>query len=373
MYPTEIGKEKAELHLNNGKIFTGISFGCNKSVAGEVVFNTGMVGYTEAFTDPSYTGQILVLTYPLSGNYGVPSDDKAFESKAIQIAGVVVAWHCSTPSHNESIQTMGKWLESEGIPAICGVDTREVTKHLREFGTVSGSIQISGKAVLPVTETPAEIYMKKKSTLEAYKCEVSNSPSVALIDCGEKKGITRSLLARGINVIKIPHNHPIDSVDYSGILFSNGPGNPEEWEHVIATAKAAISTVKPLPILGICLGHQILALAAGASTAKMKFGHRSQNQPCIEQGTNCPRFLLTSQNHGYQVEKNSLPNCWEVWFSNVNDSSVEAIRHTSRPFTGVQFHPEASPGPDDSNWIFDEFASAVKQYATGQKELKNVN
>ncbi|MCP4646228.1 MAG: glutamine-hydrolyzing carbamoyl-phosphate synthase small subunit [bacterium] len=371
MHPEENGSEKAELRLSNGIIFTGTSFGCKTSVAGEVVFNTGMVGYTEALTDPSYTGQILVLTYPLAGNYGVPNDDCScsFESAAVQAAGVVVSWHCNTPSHNKSIQTLGKWLENQGIPAVCGVDTREITKHLREFGSASGSICTAGIPALPSRETPAEQYMKKPSKLETFRSGKKNSPVVALIDCGEKAGITRCLLKRGVDVVKVPHNHPLDSIDYSGILLSNGPGNPEEWVQVINNAKTAISRAKPVPVLGICLGHQILALAAGASTVKMKFGHRSQNQPCIEQETKTPRFLLTSQNHGYQVEQNSLPAGWDVWFSNVNDSSVEAIRHSSLPFTGVQFHPEASPGPEDANWIFDDFISTVRQSAAMRKDF----
>lgn len=366
MHPGNSGEE-AELRFDNGKLFKGYAFGYKKSIMGEIVFNTGMVGYTEALSDPSYTGQILVLTYPLAGNYGVPSggNENDFESPAIQVAGLVVSSHCETPSHYHNMRTLNEWLIEHKIPAVYGVDTRQITKHLREFGTIKGSINIADLPVDTPYRSPSEQFQGKIQKVQTFSCGKKNSPQVALVDCGEKAGITRSLLARGLDVVKIPYNHPLQTIECSGILLSNGPGDPAQWTSVIEQTKNALE--KDIPILGICLGHQILAIAAGAATSKMKFGHRSQNQPCLEMGTDNPRFLLTSQNHGYQVEEESLPSDWAVWFRNVNDTSVEAIKHRIKPFTGVQFHPESSPGPQDAEWVFDEFAARVKAKAASPR------
>ena len=369
-----ISGEKAELRFDNGIIFKGHAFGYKKSVAGEIVFNTGMVGYTETLSDPSYTGQILVLTYPLAGNYGVPSGDNEndFESPAIQVAGLVVSSHCETPSHYQNMKTLDEWLVEHKIPAIFGVDTRQITKHLREFGTIKGSISTATLPAIPHYLSPSEQFKVKNQHVQhvqTFRCGMKKSPLVILVDCGEKASITTSLLARGMDVLKVPYNHPLQSIECSGILLSNGPGDPGQWTTVIEQVKIALR--KNTPILGICLGHQILAIAAGASTSKMKFGHRSQNQPCLEVNTNNPRFLLTSQNHGYQIEEKSLPANWAVWFSNVNDGSVEAIKHRTKPFSGVQFHPESSPGPQDAEWIFDEFAIEVKANAAFQEVNSN--
>ncbi len=355
---------KLELGTDSGILFTGKAFGANKSVTGEVVFNTGMVGYTEALTDPSYTGQILVLTYPLAGNYGVPASVKdkydlpvEFESEKIQVAGLVVSSYCETPSHYKKMENLRQWLVRKGIPAICDVDTRAITKYLREFGTVTGSIRTGSIPVATTSATPADICKSTISGLTAFACEIPGKPTVVLIDCGNKASITRSLLALQMNVLRVPYNHSLKDLEYSGILISNGPGDPEEWTETIETVRKAIH--RETPILGICLGHQILALAADASTEKMKYGHRSQNQPCLEEKQDEPRFLLTSQNHGYQVKRDSLPSDWKVWFSNVNDGSVEGIRHREKQMMGVQFHPESSPGPLDASGIFEEFAEAV--------------
>ncbi|MCD4707675.1 MAG: glutamine-hydrolyzing carbamoyl-phosphate synthase small subunit [Candidatus Sabulitectum sp.] len=353
-----------ELEIGDGILFTGTAFGAHKSVTGEVVFNTGMVGYTEALTDPSYTGQILVLTYPLAGNYGVPAFENdnynlplEFESDKMQVAGLIVSSHSEFPSHYNKMENLREWLQRSGIPAICDVDTRSITKHLRKSGTVSGSIRTGSISVNASAGTPSGICKSTISGITCFNCETPDRPTVILIDCGAKANIIRSLLSLEMNVLKVPYNHQLNDLEYSGILISNGPGNPEEWTETIETLRKAIN--RDIPILGICLGHQILALAAGASTEKMKYGHRSQNQPCLEDKKDKPRFLLTSQNHGYQVKRDSLPPDWKIWYTNVNDGSIEGIRHQEKPMTGVQFHPESSPGPLDASGIFVEFAAAV--------------
>lgn len=352
--------DRAELHLDDGYLFTGTSFGSSVSVAGEVVFNTGMVGYTEALTDPSYTGQILVLTYPLSGNYGVPpaSSVSSFESSRICPAGLVVSSCCDSPSHHHLDSTLSEWLSSQGVPGIQGVDTRAITRHLRSHGTMNGSIVCGGVSPAGSPLSPAGQMMERLSCEVEFLASGKSLPTVALIDCGSKMNIERSLLARGMNVVRVPWNQPVNPDDYQGVVVSNGPGDPEEWGAVIETVRSVIAGTKP--VLGICLGHQIMALAAGGSTSKMKYGHRGQNQPCLEEGAASPRFFLTSQNHGYQVEEKSLPDDWRVLFRNVNDDTVEGIIHRELPFIGVQFHPEASPGPVESAAVFDQFVSMVR-------------
>ena len=360
--PEEIGE--LELNIGNGLIFTGKSFGAERSVTGEVVFYTGMVGYTEALTDPSYTGQILVLTFPLVGNYGVPERIKdgfalpvEFESERICVSGLIVSSFCDTPSHFNKQESLRDWLLRNHIPAICDVDTREITKHLRESGTVPGSIKTGAIPVVRATGTAAEQFRSAPQKVTSYSCGEAEAPLVALIDCGVKTSIIRNLLLRKMDVLRVPFNHSLDGIDCSGILVSNGPGDPEQWTETIDTIRDSMAI--GVPVLGICLGHQIIALAAGGSTEKMKYGHRSQNQPCLEENVEFPQFLLTSQNHGYQVTRDSLPPDWDIWFTNVNDGSVEGIRHKEKPFTGVQFHPESSPGPLDAQGIFSEFAKEV--------------
>lgn len=362
--------DKAELVFSvdgdNGNeiIFSGRAFGADRSVSGEVVFYTGMVGYPEAFTDPSYTGQILVMTYPLIGNYGVPEESlcrfglpENFESDRICIAGLVVSSYCETPSHYENTQTLRDWLIRNDVPAICDTDTRAITKLLREHGTVIGVLKTDGVPVDGDTGTPAEMCKATISEAVYYSCGIPDKPVAAVIDCGTKTSIIRGLLEMEINVVRVPYNQSIDEIECSGVLVSNGPGDPEQWTETIQTVKKVIDG--DIPVLGICLGHQILALAAGASTEKMKYGHRSQNQPCLEQGADNPEFLLTSQNHGYQVKKDTIPAEWQICYTNVNDGSVEGIRHSGKPILGVQFHPEASPGPMDGDRIIRGFAEEV--------------
>lgn len=360
-----------ELHprlvLEDGSVFEGVSFGYERSVAGEVVFNTGMVGYPESLTDPSYQGQILVLTYPLIGNYGVPKKMKKygleenFESERIQISGLVVSDYSYEYSHLRAVKSLAAWLREEKIPALTGIDCRALTKRLREKGVMLGKI-VFGNEDLPFFDQNRENLVKRVSVNEPiiYK---KGRRRVGLIDCGVKHSIIRHLLARGVTVIRFPWDFPIfdNAWTFDGLVISNGPGNPKMADKTILTIQEALGY--SLPILGICLGNQLLALAAGADTYKLKYGHRSQNQPVIQCGglkTGTERCYITAQNHGYAVSDESLPDGYEVWFRNANDGTNEGIRHWRRPVMSVQFHPEVSPGPTDTGFIFDEFLSYVK-------------
>ena len=342
------------LVLKDGTEFAGKSFGANKDVAGEVVFNTGMVGYVETLTDPSYAGQILVCTYPLIGNYGVPSE-QLFESGKIQVAGLIVSEYSENYSHESARNSLGEWLKKSGVPAITGVDTRALTKKLREHGVMLGQLVHSGTAkkfVDPNKENlVARVSVKKK------KVYGKGRPRIIAVDCGMKENILRSLVARGANVLRVPWDYDFTKEKYDGLFISNGPGDPTTCAITIEHIRKAFETGKP--ILGICLGNQLLALAAGARTYKLKYGHRSQNQPCIESTTG--RCYITSQNHGYAVDAKTLPHGWEEWFVNANDGSNEGLRHKTKPWRSVQFHPEASPGPTDTAWVFDEFLKEVKK------------
>jgi carbamoyl-phosphate synthase small subunit len=349
---------KAKLVLQDGSVFHGFSFGAKKSIAGEVVFNTGMVGYPESMTDPSYKGQILTLTYPLIGNYGVPpkesEDDllKFFESDKIQIQGLVISDYCEKPSHWNSVKSLSEWMQDEGIPGIFGVDTRELTKKLRTKGAMLGKI---------IVDKDVRFYDPNKKNLaaqvsikEPITYERGHTKIVA-VDTGIKNNIIRSFLDRNITVIRVPWNYDFNKLNYDGLFLSNGPGDPKMCKATIANVKVALAQGKPT--FGICLGNQILALAAGGDTYKLKFGHRSQNQPCIEVGTK--RCYITSQNHGYAVRTKSLPRGWKSWFVNANDNTNEGIKHMKKPFMSVQFHPEATPGPVDTAFLFDRFIEMI--------------
>ena len=343
------------LILEDGTVFTGSLFGCPRSVAGEVVFNTGMVGYPETLTDPSYRGQILVLTYPLIGNYGVPPCNSnnglppGFESERIQIEGLVVSTYTPHYSHWSASRSLGDWLAEHHVPALEGVDTRALTKRLRQKGTMLGKILASDDP-LPFRDPNTENLVSSVSPMEPELFQ-GGAKKVVLVDCGCKHSIIRCLRERGLTVVRVPWDHDFLAEDFDGLVISNGPGDPKTCAITIDRVRLAMERRRP--IFGICLGHQIVALAAGADTYKLKFGHRSQNQPCLESSTG--RFYITSQNHGYAVDPRTLPSGWEPWFTNANDGTNEGIRHTSRPFMSVQFHPEAAPGPVDTNFLFDEF------------------
>ena len=323
------------------------------------MFNTGMVGYPETLTDPSYKGQILVTTYPLIGNYGVSSDHPVdeigspFESDKLQISGLVVSEVSADHNHWNATRSLPQWLVEQGVPALWGIDTRSLTKRLREKGSMLGKILMD--------ENDVELYDPNRDNLIA---QVSlNRPVVyaggkhriVVIDGGCKNSIIRSLLARGVTVIRVPWDYDFLAEKFDAVLVSNGPGDPKACEKMVAQVRRAME--RDHPIFGVCLGHQILALAAGGNTYKLKYGHRSQNQPCKEVGTN--RCYITSQNHGYAVDTETLPAGWEPWFTNANDGTNEGLRHRTRPFMSVQFHPEAAPGPVDTNFLLDEFLNLI--------------
>ena len=345
------------MNINSGRLILkdrteleGQSFGSQRSVAGEVVFATGMVGYPESLTDPSYAGQILVLTYPLVGNYGVP-DRKYWESGKIQVAGLIVSNYIDTPSHFASQQTLSKWLKSEGIPALEIKDTRFLAKKLRHQGALLGKI-VFGNDIEFVDSNKRNLVAGVST--RRVKRTGAGKRTVAVVDCGAKKNIERSLAARSVKVIVVPWNCNIFKLKFDALVISNGPGDPKMARETIANVRMALA--KKIPILGICLGNQILALAAGGDTRKLKFGHRGQNQPAQEVGTE--KCYLTTQNHGFVVSK--IPPAFRTWFVNANDCTNEGIIHRRLPLMSVQFHPEACPGPTDTAWIFDYFLKRVK-------------
>lgn len=355
----------ARLILQDGTIFRGKSFGADVSAPGEVVFNTGMVGYPESLTDPSYKGQILVLTYPLIGNYGVPGNDKDkyglplnFESEKIQAEGLIVADYSQNYSHYAAAKSLAQWLKDEGKPAIFGIDTRQLTKKLREKGVMLGKIVLDDLDVElsdpNLRNLSADVAVEKKT---AY--DVKGKRTVVLIDCGVKLNIIRSLMNRNCNVVRVPWDYDFlndKELDFDGIVISNGPGDPKMCTTTIKNIAAAMK--KGIPTFGICLGNQILALAAGGDTYKLKYGHRSQNQPCIN--TETKRCYITTQNHGFAVNMKTMPSGWEELFVNANDGTNEGLRHKNKPFMSVQFHPEFSPGPTDAEFLFDEFMRMMK-------------
>lgn len=344
------------LVLKDGTTYEGQSFGAASNATGEVVFNTGMVGYVESLTDPSYSGQILVCTYPLIGNYGVPNKE-FFESRKIQIAGLVVSEYSETYSHFSAKQSLSEWLKKSGIPAIQGIDTRALTKKLREHGVMLGRIEIGHRMSNLKFVDPNEENLVARVSVAKKEIIGSGKIKIVLVDCGAKENIQRSLVERGATLIRVPWNYDFSKERCHGIVISNGPGDPMQCGAAILNIQKAMK--KGTPILGVCLGNQLLALAAGAKTYKLKYGHRSHNQPCIE--ADSERCYITSQNHGFAVDEKSLPNDWNVWFTNANDGSNEGIRHKSKPWKSVQFHPEASPGPTDTAWIFDEFIQSLQK------------
>jgi carbamoyl-phosphate synthase small subunit len=349
---------RIHLELEDGTRLTGTSFGSLVPASGEVVFNTSMVGYVESLTDPSYRGQILVLTYPLIGNYGVPAphDPDRYESDRIQVAGLCVATAHQDTSHAGAARSLHDWLAVEGIPGIEGIDTRYLTIRLREKGTMLGRIISDEHAPTEVPFfDPNRINIVAEVTTREPVSFGKGGKRVVLVDCGVKHSIRRELLARGLEVLQVPSNFDYTGEEFDGILISNGPGDPAQCGASVEVLHRAM--VLNRPIFGICLGAQLMALAAGARTYKLRYGHRGQNQPCLEVGTDHCR--LTSQNHGFAVDAATLPDDWCVWFTNANDGSVEGIRHKRRPFSAVQFHPEASPGPLDSRDLFDRFVEAL--------------
>jgi len=354
---------KAKLLLEDGTSVNGLGFGYWGNSFGEVVFNTGMVGYPETLTDPSYCGQILIFTYPLIGNYGIPSNErengllKNFESEKIYCSGVVISDYSFNYSHYSAVKSLDEWLKENKIPGIYGVDTRMLTRKLREYGTMPGKIMsiddeefVNAAFVDPNLTDLVNIV----STKDIQYFE-KGSKKIAIVDCGVKNNIIQAFLRRDISVIRVPYDYDFTRLDVDGYVISNGPGDPSVCKETINNVKKSFEIGKP--ILGICLGCQIIGLASGAKTYKLKYGHRSHNQPVNEMGTK--RCYITSQNHGYAIDANTLSEDWREWFVNDNDGTNEGIIHISKPVFGAQFHPEASPGPDDTEFIFDMFVRSL--------------
>lgn len=352
--------QPAKLILQDGTTYQGQSFGYLHGRDGEVVFNTGMVGYPETLTDPSYHGQILTLTYPLVGNYGVP-DTATLESNRIQVSGLIVSEYTEQYSHWEAKQSLAQWLVKQKIPAITGIDTRALTKKLRQHGVMLGRIVVDDADVGGAHERPLQD-PNLRNLVDEVSCTKPiiygrGKKTVIVVDCGVKESIIRNLMERQVRVKRVPWNYNFlkDIASMDGILLSNGPGDPMQCQTTIDHVRAAQKY--QLPIFGICLGSQIQGLAAGAKTYKLKFGHRAQNQPCVIEGSQ--RVMLTSQNHGFAVDERTLPKDWRVTFRNANDQSVEGVSHRSKPWWSVQFHPEANPGPNDTNYLFDDFVRTL--------------
>lgn len=343
------------LVLEDGSSFKGCLIGTQQPIAGEVVFNTGMVGYPETLTDPSYRGQILSLTYPLIGNYGVPHSQIAdgltdvFESNQIQIQGLVMTDYSHEYSHWNAEKSLDVWLQEHNVVGLYGIDTRQLTKKLRQRGSMLGKIVMNGQD--RGFYDPNRENLVQQVSVKGPLVYGKGKKHVVLIDCGGKFNIIRSLVGRGIQVKRVPWDYDFLNEDFDGVMISNGPGDPQMCQPTVTLVRKLLEGNRP--VFGICLGHQILSLAAGAETYKMKFGHRSQNQPCIELGTQ--RCYITSQNHGFAVKPNGLSSDWAPWFVNANDGSNEGIRHQTKPFMSVQFHPEATPGPMDTTHLFDRF------------------
>jgi carbamoyl-phosphate synthase small subunit len=353
-------KFNSKLILADGSIFYGRAFGAMTQTQGETVFNTGMMGYTESLTDPSYKGQLLCQTHPLIGNYGVSPDD--MESDKVQVSGYIIHELCLQPSHWTSQKTLDAFLKEQGIPGISGIDTRALTKHLRSKGVMLGIIDNTGesienlKAKLSSLSDPNQRDLVSEVTTKTIRSYGAGNP-VVVIDCGVKQNIIRSLVNRGLQAIQVPADTSVEKImsfSPKGILISNGPGDPSRPQYIINTLRK-LSEYK-IPMMGICLGTQIMALSFGCKTFKLKYGHRGQNHGCID--TKNKKCYIISQNHGYAIDPNT-PDDIEVTYINTDDRTVEGISHKKLPIFGVQFHPEAAPGPEDTKFIFDKFAEEI--------------
>jgi len=351
--------KKATLVLQDGATFEGFVFGADQSTAGEIVFSTGMVGYTESLTDPSYYGQILVCTFPLIGNYGVgkPTDHSflnPFESNRIQAKALIVSNYSKEYDHWNAEQSLSNWMKSENIPGIYGIDTRTLTKHLREKGTMRAKIIIDEKDV--DFYDPNKENLLDSVTIDAPVVYGSGEKTIAILDCGCKTSIATNISDKGFKVKQYPWNYDLSNEKFDGLLISSGPGDPQNCKSAIDQISKVMD--RNIPTFGICLGHQLMSIIAGAETFKLKYGHRSQNQPVLlNDGKHC---YVTSQNHGFAVDTSKMDKEWKSLFTNLNDKTNEGIIHESGRFFSVQFHPEASPGPYDTTFLFDKFLGMIK-------------
>jgi len=353
------------LLLSDGTKFHGRSFGYEQPIAGEVVFNTAMMGYPESLTDPSYAGQLMVLTYPLVGNYGVPAFTiesngipTFMESDRIHASAIIVADYSEQYNHWNAKESLGEWLIREKVPGITGIDTRELTKVLREHGVMMGKIIFDDEPDnIPSAMYEGVNFVDKVSCKDIIRYNEGIGKKVVLVDCGVKANIIRSLIHRGVEVIRVPWNYDYTTMEFDGLFLGNGPGDPDMCEEAVEVIRKQISMSRK-PICGICMGNQLLAKAGGANIYKLKYGHRSHNQPVRMVGTE--HCYVTSQNHGYAVDATTLGKDWEELFVNMNDGSNEGIKHKVNPWFTSQFHPEACSGPVDTDFIFDKFVEKLK-------------
>lgn len=358
---------KVTLQLSDGTEFHGKSFGYEQPVAGEVVFNTAMMGYPESLTDPSYAGQLLTMTFPLVGNYGVPpfTFDKQtglpdfMESDRIYASALIVSDYSEQHSHWNAVESLGEWLQREKVPGITGIDTRELTKVLREHGVMMGKILFDDEPNnVPEADYEGVNFVDRVSVKEIVRYNEGAGRKVVLVDCGVKANIIRELIQRGVEVVRVPWNYDYTDMEFDGLFLANGPGDPDMCSEAVEFIRKQMSRSRK-PICGICMGNQLLSKAAGATIYKLKYGHRGHNQPVRMVGTQ--KCFITSQNHGYAVDARTLDKDWEELFVNMNDASNEGIRHKENPWFSSQFHPEACSGPVDTEFMFDKFVETLKQ------------
>lgn len=358
---------KVTLQLSDGTEFHGKSFGYEQPVAGEVVFNTAMMGYPESLTDPSYAGQLLTMTFPLVGNYGVPpfTFDKQtglpdfMESDRIYASALIVSDYSEQHSHWNAVESLGEWLQREKVPGITGIDTRELTKVLREHGVMMGKILFDDDPNnVPEADYEGVNFVDRVSVKEIVRYNEGAGRKVVLVDCGVKANIIRELIQRGVEVVRVPWNYDYTDMEFDGLFLANGPGDPDMCSEAVEIIRKQMSRSRK-PICGICMGNQLLSKAAGATIYKLKYGHRGHNQPVRMVGTE--KCFITSQNHGYAVDARTLDKDWEELFVNMNDASNEGIRHKENPWFSSQFHPEACSGPVDTEFMFDKFVETLKQ------------
>lgn len=358
---------KVTLQLSDGTEFHGKSFGYEQPVAGEVVFNTAMMGYPESLTDPSYAGQLLTMTFPLVGNYGVPPFTfykqtglpDFMESDRIYASALIVSDYSEQYSHWNAVESLGEWLQREKVPGITGIDTRELTKVLREHGVMMGKILFDDEPNnVPEADYEGVNFVDRVSVKEIVRYNEGAGRKVVLVDCGVKANIIRELIQRGVEVVRVPWNYDYTDMEFDGLFLANGPGDPDMCSEAVEIIRKQMSRSRK-PICGICMGNQLLSKAAGATIYKLKYGHRGHNQPVRMVGTQ--KCFITSQNHGYAVDARTLDKDWEELFVNMNDASNEGIRHKENPWFSSQFHPEACSGPVDTEFMFDKFVETLKQ------------